>query len=122
MRRFLLLLVIAALGLYGYYRWHMRAQAHVFTPVVAPRVEAKAVASLTAMDAEFTGLIESVVPAVVSVTTARRVVVPLVDSMDYLLGRWRGRTQERQMPAGIGSGVVVSKEGHILTNHHVIEG
>jgi Do/DeqQ family serine protease len=29
--------------------------------------------------------------------------------------------QEEQNPGGLGSGVIVSPEGHILTNHHVIE-
>jgi S1-C subfamily serine protease len=47
--------------------------------------------------------------------------VPLVNSFDQLFG-WSGRTTERTLPAGIGSGVIVSKEGHVLTNHHVIEG
>ncbi|HEV7401340.1 MAG TPA: trypsin-like peptidase domain-containing protein [Chthoniobacteraceae bacterium] len=123
MRRFLLLLLLDGLGLFGYYLWHMRAPApaHEFTAVAAPRVDTKDVQTLVAMDREFTHLIQSVVPAVVSVTTSRRVRVPLVDSFDQLFG-WRGRTTELTQPAGIGSGVIVSKEGHVLTNHHVIEG
>jgi serine protease Do len=123
MRRFLLLLLLVGLGLFGYYRYHMRAEreAHAFTPVSAQRVEAKDVQTMLAMDREFTHLIQSVVPAVVSVTTSRRVRVPLVSSFDQLFG-WSGRTTERTLPAGIGSGVIVSKEGHVLTNHHVIEG
>ncbi len=125
MRRFLLLLLLVGLGLFGYYLWHMRelppARAHEFTPVVAARVDPKDTPTMVAMDREFTHLIQSVVPAVVSVTTSRRVRVPVVDSMDQLFG-WRGRTTERSQPAGIGSGVIVSKEGHVLTNHHVIEG
>jgi serine protease Do len=123
MRRFLFLLLLVGLGLVGYYRYHMREQtrATTFTPVTASRVEAKDVQGLAATDREFTHLIQTVVPAVVSVTTSRRVRVPLVNSFDQLFG-WSGRTTERTLPAGIGSGVIVSKEGHVLTNHHVIEG
>lgn len=125
MRRFLVLLLLVGLGLFGYFLWHMRAPgpaiARNLTSAVPARVESKDVSTLVAMDGEFTHLIQSVVPAVVSVTTSRRVRVPLIDSMDQLLG-WRGRTTERTQPAGIGSGVIVSKEGHVLTNHHVIEG
>lgn len=35
-------------------------------------------------------------------------------------GRQRGR--ERKEALGLGSGIIVSKDGHILTNNHVIEG
>lgn len=124
MRRFVLLLFFAGLALVGYYRWHVRqppGRVSSFTPAAAPPVGAKDVQTLASLDAEYTNLVQSVVPAVVSVTTSRRVRVPMVDQLDYLLG-WRGRTQEQTQPAGIGSGVIVSQEGHILTNHHVIAG
>ena len=99
MRRFLLLLLLVGLGLFGYYRYHMQVEreAHSFTPVTAPRVSASEVPTMLAMDREFTHLIQSVVPAVVSVTTSRRVRVPLVDSFDQLFG-WSGRTAERTLP------------------------
>jgi Do/DeqQ family serine protease len=55
-------------------------------------------------------------PAVVSITasrTARR-----IDPMFGILGRSR----ERERQIGLGSGVIVSAEGYLLTNNHVIEG
>ena len=57
-------------------------------------------------------------PAVVSITASRttRQVEP---SIGLLLGRPRQR-EERQI--GLGSGVIVSPEGYLLTNNHVIEG
>ena len=42
-------------------------------------------------------------------------VIPSVVSIDVFLGE--GRTS-----AGVGSGVILDREGHILTNYHVIEG
>jgi serine protease Do len=33
-----------------------------------------------------------------------------------------GSERQRRQPAGLGSGVIVTAEGHILTNNHVIEG
>jgi serine protease Do len=36
--------------------------------------------------------------------------------------RQRPRGRERKEALGLGSGIIVSKEGHILTNNHVIEG
>jgi len=57
-------------------------------------------------------------PAVVSITASRttRQVEP---SFGLLFGRPRQR-EERQI--GLGSGVIVSPEGYLLTNNHVIEG
>src|SRR6185295_12153389 len=57
-------------------------------------------------------------PAVVSITASRttRQVEP---TLGLLFGRPRQR-EERQI--GLGSGVIVSPEGYLLTNNHVIEG
>ena len=37
-------------------------------------------------------------------------------------GKSRGRKREQSTPLGLGSGVIVSADGYILTNNHVIEG
>jgi serine protease Do len=58
------------------------------------------------------------VPGVVSITSSRTVtqLAPLTIE-DLLMGRQRS---QRAKSTSLGSGVIVSKEGHILTNHHVI--
>lgn len=64
---------------------------------------------------EYARLTQAVVPAVVSIDTMGM-------RTEQLLDVW-GRSQLRSYPTqGKGSGVIVSKEGHIVTNHHVIAG
>lgn len=92
-----------------------------FTPATTPTLDLKDVPILAGLDSEYTKLVESVMPSVVAITTSRRVRVPqIVDPMDFFFGR-RARPVERTQ-SGLGSGVIVSQEGHILTNHHVIAG
>lgn len=50
--------------------------------------------------------------AVVGITNKSEVVVP--DMFFY--------RQERREVEGYGSGIIISEEGHVLTNHHVVEG
>jgi Do/DeqQ family serine protease len=63
-------------------------------------------------------------PAVVSITASRaNIAQPRADdpAFRFFFGdRARQRPQERQV--GLGSGVIVSPEGYLLTNNHVIEG
>lgn len=58
-------------------------------------------------------------PAVVSINTSKAN-NPNAQSQDPWFKFFYGE-QEEQSPAGLGSGVIVSPEGHILTNNHVIE-
>jgi serine protease Do len=98
-----------------------RGTSDKFTPADGPKLDLKDVQVLAALDSEYTKLVNTVMPSVVAITTLGRVRVPqVVSPMDYFFGR-RGRTAE-QTRSGLGSGVIVSKEGHILTNHHVVEG
>ncbi len=70
---------------------------------------------LSRLNNEYARLTEAVVPSVVSIDTAG------VRS-EQLLDVW-GRTRVRNYPTqGQGSGVIVTSEGHVMTNHHVIAG
>jgi Do/DeqQ family serine protease len=58
-------------------------------------------------------------PAVVSINTSQNKAVNPHNQDPWF--RFFYGEQEEQNPAGLGSGVIVSPEGHILTNNHVIE-
>lgn len=84
-------------------------------------LERDAVPGLAAQQAEFNRIVDEVVPSVVSVTTTTRTVArPMLPPP---LDRYFGRTEPREFErAGLGSGVILSHEGHIVTNNHVISG
>src|SRR5215212_8475393 len=83
------------------------------TPVAEGKVTSYADAAKKAM------------PAVVNIYTSKemRQKSPLLD--DPILRRYfpdLADKMPRQRATSLGSGVIVSKEGYVLTNHHVIEG
>lgn len=130
MRRSLFLFLVVALVVFGVYRWQRlrdsaagngRRVAEQYTPA-ASKIDPKDVQILAALDAEYTRLMQAVVPSVVSITTSRRVAAARgLDPLDLFLRR-RPRQPQERTETSLGSGVIVSREGHILTNHHVIAG
>lgn len=94
-----------------------------YTPADGPRLSADDVPKLTAIDEEYTHLVEKVMPAVVSITSQRvtQLGPARINPLDMLFGTRRERAQPK-LETALGSGVIVSREGHVLTNDHVIEG
>ena len=73
----------------------------------------------------FSGVTKKVMPSVVSVFTSKEVKVsrhPLFNNPNFrdLLGLGDQFEEQTKRKTGLGSGVIVSPEGYILTNHHVI--
>ncbi|MDE0596097.1 MAG: trypsin-like peptidase domain-containing protein [Roseibacillus sp.] len=86
-----------------------------YTLSTEPALDPGDVKILARLDEEYARLTEAVVPSVVSLHT---------EGMKRRLMRdWFGRVFEDRYPVkGIGSGVIVSKEGHVVTNQHVTDG
>jgi serine protease Do len=86
-----------------------------FTLQEKPPLDLSEVELLSRLNDEYAKLTEAVVPSVVSIDTAGIRSEQLVD--------WFGQARVRNYPTqGQGSGVIVTSEGHVMTNHHVIAG
>lgn len=79
----------------------------------SPVIQARDVSILTQLNNEYTRISAAVMPSVVSINTAGIEGKRVRDQF----GRVSTHTERTQ---GQGSGVIVSEEGHVLTNYHVI--
>src|SRR5262245_54279632 len=78
-----------------------------------PKLSAAEVPGLSRLSEELAKLASSVLPSVVSIDTRSLERVPVPNSFNLL-------TRQELRP-GLGSGVIVTKEGHVITNFHVIK-
>ncbi len=125
--RFLLFLLVLALGVGLFAFWRLMRLETPSPPAVlsrggialppAERSDRAGSRSLESMDSEFTDLVDRVIPSVVSITTTT---APdreaLVRQFFGIAGGGAPQTSK------MGSGMIVSPEGHIVTNWHVING
>ena len=128
--KFLVFVLLLALVISLIYVWQAKqfgaaeTRAEKFTPADKSKIELGSVPLLERLSEEYTHLADTVVPSVVSITTMKTVVQrQWSDPLEYFFGgRSRRRNPTEQQVTSLGSGVIVSHEGHIVTNNHVVNG
>ena len=126
--QFLFFVLVITLVLAGLYAWKSGrfdqpgGKQEVASEGVLPEVKAALVTAripgLAALDDELGRVAEAVIPSVVSISALKS---PTVDPREDLIRQYFGFGR-RQPVSETGSGVIVSEQGHIITNLHVIDG
>ena len=81
-------------------------------------------ANLSSAPLSYANIVEHIAPAVVTVRSARRVRAPQQFHFfgSPFFGRMFGGQSPERVEQALGSGVIVTSDGRIITNHHVIDG
>src|ERR1700726_883534 len=128
--KFLVFVLLLALAISLIYVWQGKqpGQAQVkvekFTPADKPTLDLNSVDVLQRLGEENTKVADAVVPSVVSIPTTKTVSRRMpIDPLELFFGRrFSDENPAQQKVTSLGSGVIVSKEGHIVTNNHVLNG
>jgi serine protease Do len=113
-RAFLLAAVVSRVVL-GCWTWHSRACAQ----------DPGGLAAAAAIQDTFVKVIESAEKSVVSISRDRRSSVPHVENRPFIPGRGQQEpspSDPNWVPNEFGSGIVIDRNGLILTNYHLVRG
>jgi serine protease Do len=134
--KFLLFVLLVSAGISLLYDYRLKhgglnlasgRKPEKYTLASNPSVDPKQVPSLEALNRERRALVQSVIQSVVAVKTSKKVAVQRQYELDPFEFFFRNRRQFRSprdetlVQNSLGSGVIVTKEGHVITNNHVVD-
>jgi|SRR6266511_1037708 serine protease Do len=134
--KFLLFVLLVSAGISLLYDYRLKhgglnlssvRKPEKYTLASNPSVDPKQVPSLEALNRERRELVKSVTPSVVAVKTSKKIGIRREYGLDPFEFFFRSRPQFRSprdetlVQNSLGSGVVVTNEGHIITNNHVVD-
>src|SRR5436190_5358469 len=133
--KFLFFVLLVSAGISVLYDYRLKtgglnflaSTAEKYSLATNPSVDPKEVAGLENSNRERSALVASVIPSVVSIKTSTKVPVRRqyqLDPSDFFNRnprQFRNPNDEALVQNSLGSGVVVTSEGHIITNNHVVD-
>ena len=133
--KFLLFVVLVSGGISALYDYRLKTGGLNFLAVTSekyslattPSIDPKDVAGLENLNRERRALVSAIIPSVVSIKTSKKAPVRRqyqLDPSDFFNRnprQNRNPNEEAMVQNSLGSGVVVTSEGHIITNNHVVD-